>query len=88
MQSCRTSGNSYVSMYLIPPQTRLEEFWLVKPAKSPFSTNATLAPRAARAVAATAPLIPAPIINTSKVLPANFLTLLSLRFIKYYKMFA
>jgi hypothetical protein len=40
---------------------------------------------AARAVAATAPLIPAPIINTSKVLPANFLTLLSLRFIKYYK---
>ena len=43
---------------------------------------------AARAFAATAPLMPAPIISTSKVLSANLLILLTLRFIKYFKMIA
>ena len=62
---------------------RLEEFWLVNPAKSPLSTKATLAPRAARAVAAAAPLIPPPMIRISNVLLAILSILLSLRFIKY-----
>ena len=40
---------------------------------------------AARAFAATAPLMPAPIIRTSKVLSAILSILLSLRFIKNFK---
>ena len=64
---------------------RLEEFWLVKLAKSPLSINATFAPLEESAAAATAPLIPAPIIRTSKDSLANLLILLSLRFMATMK---
>jgi hypothetical protein len=45
---------------------------LVKPAKSPLSIKATFAPFAASAAADTAPLMPPPMINTSKVFSGNF----------------
>src|ERR1700679_2661408 len=66
MQSLPTSAKCAVSMYLIPPQARLDEFMLVRPAKSPRSISATCAPLPARAAALTAPLIPPPTISTSK----------------------
>src|SRR6266849_5938786 len=49
----------------MPPQARLEEAWLVAPAKSPRSINATFAPRAESAAAETAPLMPPPRTSTS-----------------------
>src|ERR1700677_2331793 len=66
MQSLRTSAKSALSMYLIPPQARLDEFMLVRPAKSPRSISATCAPLPARAAALTAPLMPPPTTSTSK----------------------
>src|ERR1700694_3388520 len=66
----RTSPSSKDSRYLIPPQARLDELWLVCEAKSPRSISATFAPRAESAAAETAPLMPPPRMRTSKtVLP-------------------
>src|SRR4029077_1500406 len=75
MQSLRTRANSSDSMYLIPPQARFDVCWLVNDAKSPLSMIATLAPRAAREAAETAPLIPPPTIRTSKTLAPRRATL-------------
>ncbi len=66
MQSLRTRPNSNDSMYLMPPQARFDDSWLVSDAKSPLSMSATLAPRAARHAAVTAPLMPPPTTRTSK----------------------
>ena len=66
-------------MYLIPPQTRFEEFWLVQQAKSPLSTKATFAPRAESAAEATDPFMPPPMIRTSKQSLLNIFILRSLR---------
>ncbi len=59
--------SSKLSMYLMPPQARLLDAWLVKPAKSPRSMSATFAPLAERDAAETAPLMPPPRTRTSKV---------------------
>src|SRR5579863_411443 len=75
MQSLRTRANSSDTMYLIPPQARFDVCWLVKDAKSPLSITATLAPRAARDAAETAPLIPPPTIRTSKTVAPRWATL-------------
>ena len=71
LHSLRTSPNSSVSIYLMPPQARLDEFWLVKLAKSPRSINATLAPLDEREAADTAPLIPLPMIKVSKTMAGS-----------------
>src|SRR6218665_3337037 len=65
MQSFRTSANSKLSMYLMPPHARFDDCWLVNDAKSLRSTKATRAPRADKQAAATAPLIPPPTTRTS-----------------------
>ena len=54
-------------MYFMPPHARLEEFWLVKLAKSPRSINATEAPCDDNEAAETAPLMPDPMISVSKI---------------------
>jgi hypothetical protein len=54
----------------MPPQARFDDCWLVKPAKSPRSMRATLAPRVESAAAETAPLMPAPRTRTSKLAEA------------------
>src|SRR5689334_16228291 len=64
-QSLRTSANSYVSRYLMPPQARFDEFCDVSPAKAPRSISATFAPREESDAAQTAPLIPPPSTSTS-----------------------
>src|SRR5690349_13929284 len=43
-------------MYLIPPQARFDDSWLVAPAKSPRSMSATWRPRPASQAAETPPL--------------------------------
>src|ERR1700722_19617618 len=58
-------------MYLMPPQARFDDCWLVKEAKSPLSIRPTLAPRPARHAAETAPLIPPPSTRTSNVWSAR-----------------
>ena len=47
MQSLRTSANSKLSMYLMPPHARFDDCWLVNEAKSLLSMTATDSPRIA-----------------------------------------
>ena len=56
----------------MPPQARLDDSWLVIPAKSPWSISAVFTPFWESDAADTAPLIPPPTTNTSKVSVESF----------------